>query len=46
MDRGRVVAPGPFVVLAFMVGLVALLLGAWFDSSRRSPAFLGFSWGF
>jgi len=35
MDRGRVVAPGPFVVLALMVGPVALLLGAWFDSSRR-----------
>jgi len=46
MDRGRVVAPGPFVVLALMVGPVALLLGAWFDSSRRSPAFWGFSWGF
>ena len=43
---GRVVAPGPFVVLAFVVGPVALLLGAWFDSSRRSPAFCGFSWGF
>jgi len=46
MDRGRVVAPGPFVVLAFVVGPVALLLGVGFDSSRRSPAFWGFSWGF
>ena len=46
MDRGRVVAPGPFVVLALMVGPVALLLGAWFDSSRRFRAFWGFSWGF
>ena len=46
MDRGRGVAPGPFVVLALMVGPVALLLGAWFDSSQRSPAFWGFSWGF
>lgn len=25
MDRGRAVAPGPFVVLAFVVGPVALL---------------------